>query len=73
METKKLRKRQSIGGKMGMETRWGKRFLVSIFPLKGGSYRLTLRHMGEEYTFAGIDRSKLIDSAFNRIEEMTKK
>jgi len=73
MKTKKEKNLNLIeNGKRRAEMMWGRRVLVSIFPLNRGKYRLTYRVKGQETTLAGTDRIKLLDEAFNQIRELLK-
>jgi len=59
-------------GKRRAEVMWGRRVLVSIFPLNRGKYRLTYLVKGQKTTLAGTDRLKLIDQAFDQMRELLK-
>lgn len=48
--------------------RWGDRFICSIFPEKNGNHRVTVKHKGQEYTWAGKNRMKVLKEAFSFIQ-----
>lgn len=73
MKTKKEKNISLVeNGKRRAEIMWGKRVLVSIFPLNRGKYRITYLFEGKETTLAGSDRLNLIDQAFDQMRNLLK-
>ena len=64
-------KRKSEGGKRSALKRWGERvtLVMAIFPIQEKT-RITAQYRGKEYSWAGKDRGKLLDEAFNFLREI---